>query len=504
MEEEKHPGQVTQSNTKDPIQPECSICDRTVGYSSQLPPTVQKRTRHKVFHEKCDSCLPVPQHSLCDICKHLRLEHIFRCNPKAFKLDFGTYGELRSRSTCHFCQTIGELIARDPVNVSEDGQLTLKVDPSSSSSHLDIDTPSHWIGLAVICPSSRSTDCYNRKLEVSGEYVSFESIQEWLQRCKADHQECQPPALEPIPSGFRVIDVEKNCIVPLPGEKCAFAALSYVWGRTRRGLTTTNDMLQSLQEEGSLSDGNVSIPNTVSDAIKACRQLRQRYLWVDRLCIAQEEQDSTSTKEQIDAMGRIYNAAEFTIVALTGDDAEHGLPGVSAPRSFTQCRLDCLGIDIVQMLPNIVDIRRDSVWDNRGWTYQEGVLSRRRLFFSETAVYSVCSCLSREEQYIEAIYHWPVATLTTVDDFRYSRAVAEISTRNFTYSTDILRGFAGILTVFFQEKHRFGMSFENFNEAILWRGRVDSELRLVEKPQLEKFPSWSWAKVSGEDQDTIL
>ena len=54
--------------------------------------------------------------------------------------------------------------------------------------------------------------------------------------------------------------------------------------------------------------------------------LGQRYLWVDRLCICQDDRE-VQTK-QIDAMGDIYNNAVFTIIAANGWDANHGLRGI--------------------------------------------------------------------------------------------------------------------------------------------------------------------------------
>jgi hypothetical protein len=62
-----------------------------------------------------------------------------------------------------------------------------------------------------------------------------------------------------------------------------------------------------------------------------------RYLWVDRLCIVQDE--PTHLREQLQQMASIYANSYFTIIAADGYDANYGLPGVdsdSSPRSYEE------------------------------------------------------------------------------------------------------------------------------------------------------------------------
>lgn len=53
-----------------------------------------------------------------------------------------------------------------------------------------------------------------------------------------------------------------------------------------------------------------------------------KYLWVDCLCIITDVQKELKT--MIHSMDRVYNAANLTIVAATGEDADAGLPGLYA------------------------------------------------------------------------------------------------------------------------------------------------------------------------------
>ena len=98
-------------------------------------------------------------------------------------------------------------------------------------------------------------------------------------------------------------------------DRGTYVALSYVWG------------VAATSNAGFAHDvDNKILPKVISDSILVVRALRYRYLWVDRYCVPQDEEQ---LKLQIENMGRIYKNAEFTIIAAAGDGPEYGLPGVS-------------------------------------------------------------------------------------------------------------------------------------------------------------------------------
>lgn len=134
----------------------------------------------------------------------------------------------------------------------------------------------------------------------------------------------------------------------------------------------------------------------VQDAIIATQRLGWRYLWVDRYCIDQD--DDEDKHDQIRAMDRIYACAVVTLVAAAGSDADFGLPGVQdTPRKkqpFTTTR----GTTMTSTLAHPEAVIHNSKWASRGWTYQEAMLSTRRLVFTQEQVYfecrSMCACES--------------------------------------------------------------------------------------------------------------
>lgn len=221
--------------------------------------------------------------------------------------------------------------------------------------------------------------------------ANLDGVREWLGFCQSNHgKACMRQASqEPILQYFRLINCVKD--PPVVEHKpwgVTYAALSYVWG------VTTQDMKDW--------------PETVLDAVEVTKRLGLEYLWVDRLCI---NQSNTIEKNYlISRMSTIYDQAEFTIVAAAGSGASHGLPGVRSTQRIPQPKYY---LDSGNMLLSILkDPRRDileSRYWTRGWTYQEGILSNRRIVFTDQQVYWECRCMAIHESAAMALFHMPAS-----------------------------------------------------------------------------------------------
>ena len=106
------------------------------------------------------------------------------------------------------------------------------------------------------------------------------------------------------------------------------------------------------------------------------------YLWVDKYCI--DQSNANEKHSLIRQMDKIYRGAELTIIATAGQDAELGLPGVSGLARPPQ-RFLTIGGQRYSVFPDLTERVRKSRWSTRGWTYQEGLLSRRRLVFTRVS-----------------------------------------------------------------------------------------------------------------------
>lgn len=334
---------------------------------------------------------------------------------------------------------------------------------------------------------------------------------------------------------IRLIDTRLDCLVELTadeitGGRIKWVALSYVWGK-KRFPTLKKDNLNSWTKPGALTAASVpDIPDTICDAISVARNMGEQYLWVDSLCIIQ---DSPEDKQKfIQRMDAIYYLASLTIVNTAGKDAYHGLPGMrpsSRRRVQTSFRLG--GVELVQTLDppgNGQDLGYlgGCVWTTRGWTFQEGLLSRRLLIFTEEQAYWQCSTATWCEDSCWEVAHISDAprirreALADVDvanlwrpeverfEKNYRAIVQRYSERQLTNQQDGLAAFAGIASALERaaavgttRRFVWGMPETFLGTALAWPCRRDGMRRRTDVCDVRlggdlmvatRFPSWAW------------
>ncbi|KAI0376619.1 heterokaryon incompatibility protein-domain-containing protein [Hypomontagnella monticulosa] len=357
-----------------------------------------------------------------------------------------------------------------------------------------------------------------RQIDVAS--VDYALLRDWITHCQNHHktvcksmrseQEWQTPVL-------RVIECQTRTVIDAPAD-CEFVALSYVWGSA--------DGSDSSFKMGPLP---ADLPQTIDDAIQVVLGLRHRYLWVDRYCINQCDKDEMGS--QLSVMDVIYDAAVVTIIAACGDGDSFGLPGVG-PRCRREQPTLCLdGRTWVSGLGDVMKLVQESKWAIRGWTYQEGLFSRRRLIFTEEQVYFECNNSCYQES-------TPFDLHSLVDDKGQgglcvfngsfngnghhndlSEIIKTYSQRSFSFPRDILDGLAGVFRFFGSMpspvRQYWGIPMDYYSQgggpwpvthrtislsddefpgyvdavfarALCWRPEMES-------PRRVGFPSWSWA-----------
>ncbi|KAK1831547.1 heterokaryon incompatibility protein-domain-containing protein [Podospora conica] len=316
--------------------------------------------------------------------------------------------------------------------------------------------------------------------------LSLPSITRWLSSCTTLHgHECNDFTTPMTsPPGLRLIDTLTRCLTtptrPVPYQTTQLLLSNLAV------LCTPNSLTASV------------LPPVLSDAIDLCASLSHRYLWIDALCIVQD--DPVSKLGQISAMDRIYHMATFTIVALSPDVP--GLRGVrprewqSSTFSAWHGHLDPVFSEAAPPSTSWAVAR--SRWDTRGWTFQERKLSRRMLLVDEQHAYLSCfrgSFWEGEGRYAEEEDGLTVETgLHVTEGFAsYARLVVGYSARKLSFRSDILNAFMGVGNVLgarMETKMLGGLPERWLMQGLMWRGTG-------RKRDGAGFPSWSWAGWEG-------
>ena len=360
---------------------------------------------------------------------------------------------------------------------------------------------------------------------------------QWLRSCRDWHgPDCYTPGWsEVIPtlSSFqlRLIDVHERCLFLAPAP-CRYIALSYVWG-SAKVLQTTKSNVAPLHGKNGLDKYLIDIPATIRDAIDLVAMIGESYLWVDSLCIVQD--DSREKHNQIANMDAVYGNAILTINAAAGQDANAGLPGVGhSSRKVEQLVLEYRpGRRLIAAQPILTDIADNSYWNTRAWTYQERFLSKRSLTFTDGGhIFFQCQRVvwcedvaaeeyqtidyHQMEDYLPIAWsaehndhmyklHYALHVLKSTNWVEYLRVVEEYTPRMLSFDSDILAAFAGmskVLGSMFRSPLLYGLPESLFDCALLWQPAGTVVRRDIPRPAFNSdgidFPSWSWAGWKGE------
>lgn len=212
------------------------------------------------------------------------------------------------------------------------------------------------------------------------DWIDFDEVKRWITMCDNRHGYdelgCSPvpfdlavlPRTDTGQLDFRLIDVDAICIAYAPRNP-KYVALSYVWGQTSKPrLTLTSHKEEALSRPRALEANQSKIPNTIWDAIAAVHKLGERYLWVDSLCLLQD--DVKELEECVAVMDLFYEMATFTIIAADGEDAFAGFDDVPPIRR----KIKASSIeDIVPGLKmtTVIDVDtllQKSVYNSKAWT----------------------------------------------------------------------------------------------------------------------------------------
>ena len=287
----------------------------------------------------------------------------------------------------------------------------------------------------------------------------------------------------------------------------AYVCLSHCWGEATPLRTTTENLAANL---ASLPWSK--IPRTYQEAITLTRCLGIEYLWVDSLCIIQD--DNADWRRESAEMCNVYEHAYLTIAATAAENAKQGLFMHAQRARFSMAgrtpeqpfRVMALGacrhptdFPVDPSLP---------FWPllQRAWVFQERLLSPRVVHFCDEEVLWEC----REHALCECGF---MTDRTTLGKREYSKAlnqeepgriqelwhemVERYSLLSLSFGADKLPALAGLARQI--SRKRPGSRYL----AGLWSDSVVADLlwlptnATASRPITWRAPSWSWASIDG-------
>jgi hypothetical protein len=242
-------------------------------------------------------------------------------------------------------------------------------------------------------------------------------------------------------------------------------------------------------------------------------------------------------------MDVIYANAVVTIIAGQAEVHENGIPGVLDTPRKKQPSYTAKGLVISSTLPDSQFSVGKSKWATRGWTYQEGILSKRRLIFTDEQLFFECNgmhcCESMEwpldlmhdketGTFKKLIIQGPLGSKTPGSDpYEIMKYISEFNRRELTFVEDKINAMRGILHGFqespmpvyqfmgvpmmpsvcrgrsgsfdgdyFDLPHPRSLA-EGFLIGLTW-GHDTGLSHTKTGRRITHFPSWSWAGWTGD------
>ena len=319
-----------------------------------------------------------------------------------YQRSLGTFKDVFDRTNCPLCRiTVAAITNVRRHLFPNDHEPPFGIDPSE-------EVELHWekgLGFSVNLAMPECHICFVQGEDEYGDEedtevplrrarIQFENYDtifaQWFDCCQEYHGDACNPAIRDVAAvfessflagmsyAFRLVDVESWCIIEARGTKSwspfdedesrhQYLALSYVWGQVH-SLKLFRHNQEELMKRGTLRDHRHAIPSTIMDAIHLTKRMGFRYLWVDALCLVQDNE--LDMLQGIQHMDLIYRGAALTIIAAAGANANAGLPGL---RDDSQ-RLDQpieevregVKMTVVESLDSLL---RTSHYSGRAWTY---------------------------------------------------------------------------------------------------------------------------------------
>ncbi|KAK0722621.1 heterokaryon incompatibility protein-domain-containing protein [Lasiosphaeria miniovina] len=388
---------------------------------------------HPEMHTTCDDCVKILKHAAAFLTSEPKPSR----EPPLLLFDSSYQSRLVARvssSECHMCVLLSDCIPRLLESLDPKEMLILSISGARHDQNAAIvslvgcdvealDLQQHFNGSLRIQEAEHGHVCVLDSPS-TWSLETLNRIRFWVRTCTSSHSNCaRTRAASRLPR--RLIDVgttrsghvwptEKDmgsedfdslCLQQLPNVQIIssnslppdtpYLTLSHRWASTP-AILLTKETLFLLHHDISSHLLSRSDTAVFQHAIHVTRGLGFRYLWIDALCIMQD--DGPEKMADIIQMNEIYSNSALNISAVEGRIRE-GLVFDRKPLSTNPCRLvvrvPTTQRDVcLQAFPDKWSLRMsEGSLNQRGWVFQERTLAPRIVHFTTNQVFRIGSFL---------------------------------------------------------------------------------------------------------------
>ncbi|EWG55263.1 hypothetical protein FVEG_13292 [Fusarium verticillioides 7600] len=353
---------------------------------------------------------------------------------------------------------------------------------------------------------------------------AIDKIKAWISDCETEHEHCPQRHSTALPK--RALKIKNDDVFlyisqkeDVQTEDKRYVALSYRWGNDLP-LRLTRDTMDDFIRGRPISE----LPETLRDAVRIARNLGFEFIWIDALCIIQD--DETDWVEQSALMADIYRCSSLNLCAADSAGCGSGMVEMAAPHlmeiaaSATQSPDTGFRESVVLVggptSNAVVDVSGCGL-RSRGWVFQEGLCSPRGLYVSRRhGLWWDCGTLIEAIDTSESIRtgetdhafdprterrsFWSLTEYDSeeIRDFSFTWYdwIVEFTSTDLTRETDRLPAVAGLASYVASRsrmKYKAGLWQEDIPCGLMWRGSGPGHAKRLPGGA----PTWSWASITG-------
>ncbi|EPE29788.1 hypothetical protein GLAREA_00948 [Glarea lozoyensis ATCC 20868] len=343
----------------------------------------------------------------------------------------------------------------------------------------------------------------NAEPQTTSSPLTMALISKWLENCLDSHPKCTHEGDPTLPT--RVLDVggissKSVKVVETCGGNGRYLCLSYCWGKSEFIKTTRKNL-----DDHKIAIQFDSLPQVFQDTIEIARTLGIRYVWIDALCILQNDEQDWEAESKI--MADIYHRSYLTVAAASAGSVDENC--------FSATR-DTIITGPVQSLfrphfPYQAEETNECFpMRTRAWTYQERLLAPRVLYISRQEVLWECF----EEKNCECGFStWYFGDVVDKSGFydkclqpaqedymlqnMWRQLVMEYSALNLSFPADKLPALSALANTIFDRRgggYAAGLWIDTLVLDLCWSVTNTYETK-CDFPW--RAPTWSWASIDS-------